>query len=253
MKTITIGNQKGGVGKSTIAVNLAFYLEDKGYKVLFCDVDGQGNSSSTLEKNRKVNFNSSELFTQPITISSEESICVLKGTDNLSQIDRMDYKQIITQFTNNLKSNSTNFDFCIIDTAPSLNLRLIAALTASDYVLCPIELSEWSLKGIQKMISTISSVKKKYNSGLNFIGMLPNRVNSRSKNHQQALRTLISKYPDHILNAYIVNRAPIADAIDKGVPVWENKSGNAREASKEFITVIERILEKMDVKTEEVA
>ena len=83
MKTITISNQKGGVGKSTFAVHLAFHLADKGFKVLFYDLDGQGNSSSTLEKKRDVEYEAADLFTKSLTIQSDHSICLVRGTDKL--------------------------------------------------------------------------------------------------------------------------------------------------------------------------
>lgn len=238
MKTLVVGNQKGGVGKSAISVHYAFFLAEKGHSVAFIDMDAQGNSSSALGGAVDAGITAFDLFASaPVDVEPTlGAITLFCGTDDLSRVDRVtDVSAVIAALKPRFKNFSeAGFDYCVIDTPPSLSNRLYAALAVADYILCPIELSRFSRDGIKKMVKTIGSVKTKYNKSLSFLGMMANRVNSRSTLQVQELRDLIRAYPDHVLKAHLVSRASFSQALDEAVPVWKLKSGSARVAAKEM-------------------
>ena len=139
------------------------------------------------------------------------------------------------------------FDYCVIDTPPTLGLRLIAALTISDFVVSPIELDDYSIQGIQRMIQTINGVRGKLNPKLRFLGMLPNRVNSRAKSHREGIEDLLKNFPEIIIKPPMVQRVAIQQALGEGKAVWEVKNGAARTAATEMraaLKAIDQLAEK---------
>ncbi|WP_419642546.1 ParA family protein, partial [Thiolapillus sp.] len=153
MKTIAITNQKGGVGKTTIAVHLAFDLRDKGKRVLFIDTDPQGNSTSTLG-NYLADAKASMMFSEPLSFEPENGLNVIGADAGLADIERAD-PVVIKQFMLNINNFNDTFDYCIIDTPPTMGLRMTAAIMVSDFVVSPIELESYSISGITTMLQTI--------------------------------------------------------------------------------------------------
>ena len=176
MNIITVTNQKGGVGKSTIAVHLAMALQERGDRVLFVELDPQGNASKTLEKAGGVAaLQASQLFEeQQLTITTNEGITLINADAKMADIERAPLT-VMSTFKDHLTALASQFDHCVIDTPPTLGLRMSAALIVANHVLSPIELEEYSIDGITKMLQTIFGVKSKWNPDLNFLGMLPNR------------------------------------------------------------------------------
>lgn len=109
---------------------------------------------------------------------------------------------------------------------------MTAALIVANYVLSPIELEEYSIDGIEKMLKTVFGVKNKWNPDLNFLGMLPNRFNPRSEAQRETLKQLLSKYAHLLIAAKIGIRSSIPEALSEGKPVWHLKKTAAREATK---------------------
>ncbi len=253
MKTVAIGNQKGGVGKSAISVHFAFFLAEKGYSVAFIDMDAQGNSSSALGSAVVADICAFDLFSpDPVNVAPPPgTITLFRGTDDLSRVDRVtDVSAVIASIKPRFNHLSeAGFDFCVIDTPPSLSNLLYTALAVADYILCPIELSRFSRDGIQKMVKTISSVKTKFNRNLSFLGMMANRVNSRSGLQMQELQGLQRTYPDYVLNAHLVTRASFSQALDEAVPVWELRSGSARVAAREMRVAMGFLLDLVNTAT----
>ena len=243
---ITVSNQKGGTGKTTVSIHLALALAEAGKSVLFVDIDPQGNASKTLAPHR-CNVVASELFSDAtVRIERQESITLVSADAKMADLERAN-PQVINHFRNQILAQGQNFDFCIIDTPPSLGLRMTAALVVADHVLSPIELEEYSLDGIKMMLQTIFGVKQKFNPKLNFLGMLPNRFNSRSERQKATFANLVKDYSNLLIPARIGFRSSIPEALEMGIPVWKMKKTSAAEAGKEFKEAFDYIFEKIGV------
>lgn len=184
MKTISIANQKGGVSKTTTAGAIGAGLKLKGFKVLFIDLDGQGNLSYTMQADTK-SFNLLEALQKPIqatqiiqTLQQGDIIASnakLAAADNIITNTGKEYK-----LKELLKSVNKNYDYCIIDTPPALSILTINALTASNYILIPAQADIFSLQGIGQLNTTINTVKKYCNKDLIILGLLVTRYNART-------------------------------------------------------------------------
>lgn len=239
MKTIAISNQKGGIGKSTIAVHLAFYLREKGHTVLFIDLDPQANASKTIllanERMTSLSIKSSDLFkADSITLDAKEpSLQLIAADPAMADIERAS-TEVLRNFKKKIQEINAHWDYCIIDTPPTLGIRMSAALMTANFVLSPIELEEYSIDGITKMLQTIFGIREKWNNNLIFLGMLANRFNPRSLAQKNTLETLLKNYSNLLIPAHIGIRSSIPEALSKGIPVWELKKTAARAAGKEF-------------------
>jgi chromosome partitioning protein len=246
MEVIAVSNQKGGVGKTVVAVHKAMFLAEKGFKVLFLDFDHQGNASDSLVNVSEVSsIVASEFFNTEIQpIRADQGVTLVKADNAMVDIDRAD-SSIFPALRKNIEQISSEFDFCIIDTPPTLGYRMTAALIVADYVLSPIELEQYSIKGIAKMLNTIFGVRDQWNPSLKFLGMLPNRFNSRSMAQVATLERLEKEYSHLMIDAKIGLRSSIPEALSEGVPVWKLRKTAAREAGKEFKEAFEIVLEKI--------
>lgn len=251
MKTIAVSNQKGGIGKSTIAVHLAFYLREKGHTVLFIDLDPQANASKTIllagERMTSLNVLASDLFkTETTDLHAEElSLQLIAADPAMADIERAN-AEVLANFKNKISSVKDQWDYCIIDTPPTLGIRMSAALMTANFVLSPIELEEYSIDGITKMLQTIFGIRQKWNNNLVFLGMLANRFNPRSIAQKNTLKTLLEKYSNLLLPAHIGIRSSVPEALSQGIPVWELKKTAARVAGKEFKTAFENIYKQTE-------
>ena len=133
---------------------------------------------------------------------------------------------------------------CVIDTAPALGVRLVAALVSADFVLSPIELEAYSLQGIRMMVSTIQNVRKG-NPALKFLGILPSKVDSRNPRHQAHLTELRTTYKGLLIPTAVGLRSSVADALALGEPVWTIRKTAARKAIREMREVAEHLHDAM--------
>ena len=184
MQVIAVINQKGGVGKSTTSLAIGAGFTIKGYKVLYIDLDAQGNLSYTLKASNN-GCNAMKVLQNPETISEEikttsqgdiiASSPSLSGADSLLIETGKEYRlKEALEFINNL------YDYVIIDTPPSLGILTINALTASDGVLVPSCADIYSLQGIMQLKGTIETVRKYCNNSLKILGIILTRYNSRT-------------------------------------------------------------------------
>lgn len=244
MITITVSNQKGGPGKTTISIHMAMALAEAGKTVLFVDIDPQGNASKTLAGHR-CNVPASALFSdEPFQLERKDQITLVAADNKMADLERAT-PQVINHFRSQVARLGEAFDFCIIDTPPSLGMRMTAALVVADHVLSPIELEEYSIDGIKMMLQTIFGVKQKFNPKLNFLGMLPNRFNSRSERQKATFQDLVKNYSGLLIPAKISFRSSIPEALAEGIPVWKLKKSSAAEAGKEFKEAFQVIFAKI--------
>ena len=162
MNTIVINNQKGGVGKTTLAVHLAWFMAEAGRRVLMIDVDAQGNATDTL-KHHAGPTSAADLFKPATRIVAGENngITLAPADSSLTDIDRGNAAAVMT-LKQNLADASEQFDICVIDTPPSLGLRSVACLVAASHVLAPIYLEDYSVKGVKGLMQTVIGVQRHY-------------------------------------------------------------------------------------------
>lgn len=184
MKVYSVINQKGGVGKSTTALALGASLILKGYKVLYVDLDAQGNLSYTVNADT-TQHNALRVLQRPETAAAEvqhtaqgdiiASSPALAGADTILTEVGKEYK-----LKEALESISSNYDYCIIDTPPALSILTVNALVACEGVIIPAQADIYSLQGISQLNNTIQTVKKYCNPALQILGIVLTRYSSRA-------------------------------------------------------------------------
>ena len=255
MTTLVVANQKGGVGKSTTACHAAFYFggeprdeqpsaaDTKG-RVAFISCEVQKNSSNTLKKTYgTANVRADAFFrSEPFDIVPTGEVTVYEGGPFMADIERVQGAHFRAQ----VQRIAPHFDYCIIDTPPSVGVLQVAALSAADFVLSPVEMDEYSVEGVVDMLKTIIGVRERFNPGLVFLGMLPCRLQNTSPRQKAALANLLTHYAQYVfgLNEGLKTsvRQAIPEALAQGVPVWQLKSSGAREAGAEMLAIM-RLLE----------
>lgn len=248
MKTLITANQKGGVGKTATLVHLAYDFHERGQQVAVIDLDTQANASYTLNDFRSGLLASQFFNGGPHSMDQEHNGMFLIESDAaLADMETMPVNQAGERLRAGINALAEQgFDLCLIDTAPSLGVSLAAALIAADYVLSPIELEAYSMQGIEKMAAAITHIRQA-NPGLQFLGMVPSKVDSRNPRHGRHLDQLRQAYPQLIIPASIGLRSSIADALASRIPVWKIKKTAARKAAKEVRALANLVFQKMEI------
>ncbi|QCR85123.1 ParA family protein [Moraxella osloensis] len=257
MKKLAISNQKGGVGKTTIAVHIALQAYKMGHRVLFIDIDTQANSSlffeHYLENNQEQMGNAASLPTvslfeenSDLSAFDDQRFGLLYSTNDLASVlGNPDVD--IAVWANNLQKLDDKFDICVIDTPPTLAISQIAAMVVADYVLSPIELSTYSVQGAINLITTMNNIKDDYNPNLLFLGLLPSRVNKNNNRQLSILAELKNEY-DHLLypnDLMLLERQAFADTSALNLPVWEIQEHAAKKVAAKSRPVFTDIVNRM--------
>ena len=237
-KTIAIANQKGGVGKTTTAINLSACLAEKGKRVLVIDTDPQGNTTSGfgIDKNNLENT-IYELILSECSISDciikkvVDNVSVLPSNVNLAAaeieligIDKKEY--ILKKEVDYIKDE---YDFIIIDCPPSLNMLTINAMTTADSVLVPIQCEYYALEGLSQLIHTINLVKERLNPELDMEGTVFTMYDSRTNLSNQVVENVKQNLHQKIYNTLIPRNIRLAEAPSHGMPInlYDAKSAGA--------------------------
>lgn len=248
MKTIVINNQKGGVGKTMLAVHLAWFLAEGGARVLVVDLDGQGNASTVLQRERR-GFAAAELFQKKAlpTLESAEGITLLPRDERLHGIELSHVPVMLKHFP----ELAGVFDFCVIDTPPTWGARNFAALAVCDHLLSPIELKEFAIEGVGHLIQSILTVQEKGRGGrkIDFLGLVASRFNSHSPRERGNLEALVKKIgPKMMFPGVVTARDSYEQAMSDRVPVWSLKSQGGKVAAAELRKILGHVRERVTTK-----
>ncbi len=250
-RIIAIANQKGGVGKTTTAINLSACLAEQGKKVLVIDLDPQGNTTSGFGLDKDSLENTVyQLMLDECTV--RESMYGVDQIENLklipSDVDlagaeiellgRNEREYILKNEVDYIKDD---FDFIIIDCPPSLNMLTINALTTSDSVLVPIQCEYYALEGIAQLMHTIELVKERLNSKLEIDGVVFTMYDSRTNLSSDVVDTVKQNLQAYVYQTIIPRNVRLAEAPSNGLPInlYDGKSAGAesyRNLAKEVIS-----------------
>lgn len=237
-RIIAITNQKGGVGKTTTAINLSACLAEAGQRVLAVDFDPQGNTTSGLGL-EKGNIDNTvyELLMNECTVeqcimqSVQERLDVMPSDVDLSgaEIELLDMEAKESILKRNLQLLDGRYDFIIIDCPPSLNLLTINALTAANTVLVPIQCEYYALEGLTQVLKTIDLVQRKLNKALEIEGVVFTMYDSRTNLSLEVVENVKEHLNENIYKTIIPRNVRLAEAPSYGMPInlYDGRSSGA--------------------------
>ena len=237
-RIIAIANQKGGVGKTTTAINLSACLAEKGQKVLAIDMDPQGNMSSGLGLDK--NSVEKTIYDLIIGESEVEEVLQKNALENLDilpanvdlsaaeiELIGIDEKEYIVKKT--IEKIKDAYDYVIIDCPPSLSMLTINAMTTADSVLVPIQCEYYALEGLSQLIHTVELVKERLNPVLEIEGVVFTMYDARTNLSLQVVENVKDNLQQNIYKTIIPRNIRLAEAPSYGMPInqYDAKSAGA--------------------------
>lgn len=255
MKVISITNQKGGVGKTTSAINIAYFLAKMGLRTLLIDFDPQGNATSGL------GIDKSQLETTMSDVISGEKtlrdVIVDTGFAGLklapstpilanTEVELANANGRFTRLKNAIENVRDDFDYVILDSPPSLSLLTVNGFIASDYLVLPVQAEFYAMEGLGQLLESMKLVRKGMNPNLELLGVLPTMVDSRTTLSGQVYEEIKKFFPGKVFSTPIPRNIRLAEAPSHGVPVgiYDRFSKGARAYKDVAKEIIERTQEK---------
>lgn len=239
-KIISIVNQKGGVGKTTTAINLSNALGENKKKVLLVDIDPQGNSTSGLGFNKKELERSSYHLLMGLSEAEEiikktkfKNLYLLPADMNLAgaELELVDTQNRESRLKIGLEKIKGDFDFIFLDCPPSLGLITLNALTVSDSFLVPIQCEYYALEGLSQLMTTVRTVRKLYNPSLDIEGVLLTMYDSRLNLTRMVVEEVKRFFPKKVFSTVIPRNVRLSEAPSFGLPICEyDKSSTGAQA-----------------------
>ena len=252
-RVIAVANQKGGVGKTTTAINLSACLAEKGQKVLAIDMDPQGNMTSGLGIDKdEVEKNIYDLMIGQVGVEEVlqkeaiENLDIISTSIDLSaaeiELIGVDDKEFIIR--NAIAPIKDNYDYIIIDCPPSLNLLTINAMTAADSVIVPIQCEYYALEGLSQLIHTIDLIKERLNPKLEIEGVVFTMYDARTNLSLQVVENVKENLDKNIYKTIIPRNVRLAEAPSYGMPInmYDSRSAGAEA----YRYLAEEVIEKED-------
>jgi chromosome partitioning protein len=242
-KIMSISNQKGGVGKTTTAINLSAFLSIDKKKVLLIDIDPQGNASSGIgieRSNIEKNIYDcliNQIPIQDVVVPSQiENLDVLPSTLQLAgaEVELVNYISRENRLKQLIRPIKEKYDYIIIDTPPSLGLLTLNALNAADSVIIPVQCEYYALEGIGQLLNTITLVKENLNPNLSIEGILLTMYDQRNNLSKEVVDEIGKHFQGSIFQSIIPRNVRLSEAPSYGQPIaiYEAKSKGAQAYQK---------------------
>ncbi len=245
---IAVTNQKGGVGKTTTAINIAYYLAKSGKKTLLVDLDPQGNATSglgvdkaTLEQTIVDVLNSPEVLPTATIATKFKNLSLLPTTAHLanSEVELANADKKFVRLKQALEQAS-EYDFVIIDSPPSLSLLTVNALIAAQYVLLPVQAEFYAMEGLGQLLETMKLVRKGMNPTLELLGVLVTMHDKRTTLSTQVHEEIKRHFPGKVFETTIPRNIRLAEAPSHGLPIgayerWSKGARAYKAAAKEVM------------------
>lgn len=241
-RIISIANQKGGVGKTTTAVNIGAILAKKGKKVLLIDADPQGNATSGLGLEKEYELTLYDVLINECSVESTLQSTNIKNLKvcpsnmdlagaEVELVSQMSREQRLKERVEEIRDE---FDFIFIDCPPSLGLITLNAFTASDSVLIPVQCEYFALEGLGQLLQTINLVKKHLNKSLEVEGAVLTMYDIRTNLSNQVVKEVKRYFDDKVYKTVIPRNIRLSEAPSFGMPItlYDPKSKGARAYEK---------------------
>lgn len=238
-KIIAVANQKGGVGKTTTAVNLAACLAVADQNVLLIDIDPQGNATTGFglartegdSDNIYTALMQGEITSSMIFDTAVDKLKAIPSTTDLygAEIELVSFERREYRLSELIEKVSSQFDFVLIDCPPSLGILTLNAFTAADSVLAPIQTEYYALEGLSQLVKTISRVRDAFNPNLKLEGLLFTMVDGRTTLSNQVMEEVKQHFGKLVFNTVIPRNIRLSEAPSHGKPIilYDPKSKGA--------------------------
>ena len=253
-RIIAIANQKGGVGKTTTAINLSACLAESGKKILTIDTDPQGNTTSGLGVDKDELENTVyELMLDECTIKESlvktefENLDLIPSNVNLAgaEIELLGINEKEYILKNAVDYIKDDYDFVIIDCPPSLNMLTVNALTTANTVLVPIQCEYYALEGLSQLLHTISLVKERLNENLQIEGVVFTMYDARTNLSLQVVENVKNNLDTTIYKTIIPRSVRLAEAPSHGLPI--NKYDSRSTGAESYRMLAKEVIDRKDL------
>ena len=226
-KIISVANQKGGVGKTTTAVNMSTWIAKKGKKVLLIDADPQGNASSGLGIEKNVEISVYDLMINDISAveaivkTQVKNLDICPSNINLAgaEVELVSMMSREYRLKEKLDEIKDKYNYIVIDCPPSLGLITLNAFTASDSVLIPVQCEYYALEGLGQLLNTVNLVKKHLNKSLEIEGALLTMYDMRTNLSNQVVKEVNNYFGENVYKTIIPRNVKLSEAPSYGMPI----------------------------------